>query len=143
MKKTLIIAAIALIITAGITSFVSAQERDRANRPGLTTEMEAERDAHRAEMESQREEMQNIMENGTFEEWKTEVESRPKMTDYITSDNFSKFQEAHQLKQAGDHEAAQEIMDELGIKGKMGMRMRKGGHDKGMHKRINADCPLE
>jgi len=140
MKKTLIIAAITLIITAGITSFVGAQERDRANRPELTTEMEAERDAHRAEMESQREEMQNIMENGSYEEWKTLVESRPKMTDYVTTDNFAKFQEAHQLKQAGDYEGVKEIMDELGIEGRMGMR--KGGPNKGMHKKINADCPL-
>jgi len=141
MKKTLIIAAIALIITAGVTSFVSAQGQNKINRPELTAEMEVERETHRTEMESQREEMQNIMENGTFEEWKTITESKPKMTDYITSDNFSKFQEAHRLRQAEDHKAAQEIMDELGIEGKMGMR--KGGSNKRMHREMKNDCDCQ
>ena len=106
MKKTLIIAAIALIITAGTVSLVDAQMRNKENlnRPELTEEMKVEMEAHRAEMETQREEMQNIMENGTYEEWKALVESRPRMTDYITTDNFAKFQEAHKLKQAGDLE---------------------------------------
>ena len=143
MKKTLIIAAIALIITAGTVSLVDAQMKDRVNKPELTAEMEVEREAHRAEMKAQREEMQNIMETGTFEEWKALVESRPRMTDYITTDNFAKFQEAHKLKQAGDLEGAKKIMDELGIEGKIGMMgVKKGGFNRGMFK-MNGECPFQ
>lgn len=132
MKKTLLIATIALIITAGTVSLVDAQMRgeEKSNRPELTEEMEAQMEEHRAEMEAQREKMNEIMENGTYEEWKAEIESRPKITDYITVDNFTNFQEAHKLRKSGDFEGAREIMEELGIEGKFGM-MGKGGMSRG------------
>ena len=146
MKKTLIIATIAFLITAGIVSFVNAQSnREKMNKPELTTEMKAEIEVRKAEMQVKHEEMQNIMENGTYEEWKTLVESRPRMTDYITEKNFTKFQEAHKLKQAGDYEGAQKIMTELGIDGKigiMGMGINKFFH-KRMNKGMNDECPFQ
>lgn len=143
MKKTLIIAAIALIITAGITSFVSAQEQNKMNKLELTNEMKAEREVHREKMEFQREEMQEIMENGTYEEWKILMENRARMTDYITPENFAKFQEAHKLRQTGDHEGAQEIMKELGIEGNFGIR-GKGMHNesRGM-KQMSKNCSFQ
>lgn len=132
MKKTLLIAAIALIITAGTVSLVDAQMREikNSNRPELTEEMKTTMEEHRAEMEDQREKMQNIMENGTYEEWKAEIESRPRITDYINADNFSQFQEAHKLRQEGDFEGARKIMEELGVEGKFGMMGRRGTHKK-------------
>jgi hypothetical protein len=131
MKKTLLIAAIALVITAGTVSLVDAQikEKREMNRPELTTEIKVEREAHQAKM-------QEIMESGTFEEWKEALEERRKITDYITADNFARFQEAHRLKQAGDYKGAQEIMKELGIEGKIGMGrgLSKGIRDCGCQK---------
>jgi hypothetical protein len=136
MKKTLLIAAIALVVTAGLVSLVNAQVkqegRERINRSEFSTEMKAERENHQAEM-------QEIMENGTYDEWKEKVESRPRMTDYVTEENFAKFQEAHQLKLAGDIEGARGIMEELGIE--RGMGIGKRGFNRGMNKEIDSNCP--
>jgi len=146
MKKTLIIALIALIITAGITSFINAQEntqKNKGNRPELTEEIKTQIQERRAKMEAQREEMQNVMENGTYEEWKTIVESRPKMTDHITAENFAKFQEIHKLKQAGNYEEAKELWEELGIEKKFGMPgIHKDGFNKGT-RGMNGNCPSQ
>ncbi len=145
MKKTLVIAVIALVITAGLVSLVTAQE-NRKFRAELSPEIQAKKEAYMAEKKSQYEEIKNIMENGTYEEWKALIESKPRITDYITADNFSQYQEAHKLKQAGDYEGAQKIMEELGIEGiegKMGMMgMKKGGFNRGMFK-MNGNCPFQ
>ena len=148
MKKTLLIAAIALVITAGTVSLVDAQmkNKDNMNRPELTEEMKTEMEEHQAKMEAQREKMNKIMENGTYEEWKALIDSRPRMTDYITAENFARFQEAHQLKIAGDHEAAKKIMEELGIEGKMGFRQRPGkgfNQEKGASCLMDGNCPCQ
>ncbi len=139
MKKTLIIALIALIITAGITSFVNAKQRERT-RPELTPEMQAQMETKRAEMTAKQEEMQNIMANGTYAEWKALIDSRPKITDYITAENFAKFKEARKLKQDGEYEQAQALMEELGIAGKMGLGMNN--FQRGNHKmfKMNGEC---
>ena len=128
MKKTLLIAAIALIITAGTVSLVDAQmkEKKEMNQSEFNIEMGAEKEVYQAEM-------QNIMENGTYKEWKTLMESKPRMTDYITEENFEVFRKVHKLKQAGDYEGAKKLWEELGIDKEFGMRkgLRKG-IDKGI-----------
>lgn len=143
MKKTLIIAAIALIITAGTVSLVNAQmqEKGNYNRPELSEEMKAQIEKHEIEREERREEMEKVITNGTYKEWKALVDNRPKITDYINADNFAKFQEAHKLRQSGDYEGARKIMEELGIEGKFGMIAKKGmpGQPRGM-RQMNGEC---
>jgi polyhydroxyalkanoate synthesis regulator phasin len=145
MKKTLLIAAIALIITASTVSLVDAQMRNKENlnRPEFTEEMKAEIETRRAEMENQRTEIQNIMENGTYAQWKEMMDSRPRITDYITEENFTQFQKAHKLKQAGNYEEAQKIIAELGIESKFGI-MGKGMYNRPRGMRpMNGECPFQ
>ncbi|MHA1697074.1 MAG: hypothetical protein ACTSUG_17615 [Candidatus Helarchaeota archaeon] len=127
MKKTLLIAAIALVITAGTVSLVDAQMREKKEmkRPEFTAEMKAEKEAHIITKKAQYEKVKNIVENGTYEEWKNLVENKPGIIDLITKENFEKFKEAWKLKHEGNYEEAKTIMGELGINKKFGIGMKK------------------
>ena len=55
------------------------------------------------------------LENEDYAAWVESIESRPKITDIITEDNFSQYVTLHKLRQEGDFETAQTIAEELGI----------------------------
>jgi len=89
---------------------------------------------HQAEMQQQMDQMQEIFANGTYQDWvnlsNQNLENRivqmrtrhQEMTSQITSENWTKFSEVHQLMLAGDRAGAQVIMEELGIeRGMWGM----------------------
>lgn len=62
------------------------------------------------------EDIRAAIEANDYEAFVTAAGDLP-MFKTITADNFDRFVEAHNLRQAGDFEGARDIMDELGIKG--------------------------
>lgn len=90
----------------------------------------------KAEMQIRREQMEQAFQNNDYEAWKNLVVSRPKMTDSITEENFSKFAEMHNLMEEGKFEEAKAIRDELGIAG-LGRGIGRGFQGKGMMRGIN------
>lgn len=120
-----------IVTTLAVSSLVSAQEMVKGFNNGANMDparVEA-RQAHQAEM-------QIVLENGDYDAWKALVDSRPRITDLVTEDNFDQFVAMHQARQAGDDEAAQAIAAELGFpaEGKgfgQGPRMGHGPGDRG------------
>ncbi len=86
---------------------------DGFNRPELSDEQKAEMEARRAEMDSKREAVDAAINSGSYESWvsaeKSFNENSP-ILEKVNADNFSRFVEAHKLRQQ-----SQDIMKELGI----------------------------
>jgi len=55
------------------------------------------------------------LENNDYNAWLEAVGVDSKIAQKITAENFAKFVEVYQLKQAGDYEGARELMEELGF----------------------------
>ncbi len=97
-------------------------------------------EARIAEMKEKREAMDEVFENGTYEDWlavQSECPYGKKMNEMITEENFEQFAEMHLLKQAGDYAGAKEIWKELGLED-----YRKG-HKKGFGKGMKGKCGME
>lgn len=86
----------------------------------LNDEQKQQLEEHHQEMKAERENMKTAIEEGDYQAWKQIVDSKPKITDYVTEDNFARFSEMHKLMQDGDFEGAQEIRDEIGIPSNLG-----------------------
>ncbi len=97
----------------------------------ITEEQAAERKAKMLERQGNREAVRVAVENNDYEAWSTAVASTP-MASKVTAENFVKIVEAHALREAGDHEVARAIMQELGFD-KGGMHGGKMGH-RGMNR---------
>ena len=86
----------------------------------------AEREAHQATRDA----AHTAIENNDYSAWAAAVAGTPR-ADSIDASNFSKLVEAHALREAGDHDGARAIMEELGIKpphGHGGHKGPRGGH---------------
>ena len=107
-KKLLLATAIgSVVIGAGLMVAVSAS----AHR-GFS----GDKSAITAEKKELHQELKTTVEDGDYQAWKTLVESKPKITDIIDSEEkFQKLAEMHKLKKAGDIEAAKELAEELGL----------------------------
>lgn len=62
------------------------------------------------------EEVKTAIESGDYETF-AELTAETGHFEAITEENFSQLQEAHELMQSGDRQAAKEIFDSLGLKG--------------------------
>ena len=132
-------------VTMASASFDDSNARRAKGDFTPTTEQQAQMEERKAEREAHRAEMDAIMKSGDYNAWKASVEAkqaqRVNILDVITEDNFDKMVEMHNLRQAGDHEAAKVISEELGLEG----RMHKGqmGHGKrggrGMNKHVQPE----
>lgn len=103
---------------------------DRAGIKNLTEEEFNEIVEKRAEMEADREAIQDAIESGDYEEWKSLMEEKNPnnpLLEIITKDNFSKFQELHELR-----EEMKTIQGELGIGGDFGGESFGGGRRGGL-----------
>jgi len=68
--------------------------------------------------DEQRTQLQAAIQGNDYEAWTSlheEYGLKTPMGDLITADNFAQFNEMHELRKAGDFEAAQEIAKELGL----------------------------
>lgn len=96
-------------------------------------------DEEKTNIEEQRQEMQNAIENNDFESWKNLMQNRlSKMQSEITEENFQKMIDRHsemqdfrqamqEAKESGDYSKIQELKDEYGFEG-MNKGMNKGMH---------------
>lgn len=95
------------------------------------TKMRAIHDAMREIHKANHEAMHKAIKAEDFEAWKEAAAETP-LSEKITSEaDFSKLVEAHELRENGDFEAAEELLTELGLEGKGGMGMG-GGMGRGM-----------
>jgi len=97
-----------------------------------------DREARQAIMEENKAQMGEIFESGTYSDWvnfsnqnfeEKVTQMRERHTErisQITSENWNRFKEAHQLMVNGDREGAQVIFEELGIEKGMGNGAFKG-----------------
>lgn len=83
----------------------------------------------RAERKVHHEAIQSAISNGDYEAFKEVVEYGPLMDAITSESDFEKLVEAHALREAGDHEAAIELFNELGLERPHG---HGGKHDRGM-----------
>ncbi len=84
---------------------------------------------HKA-MHEQRDAIKDAVEAADYEAFKTAVAGTPLAEAVDTEDDFKKFVEAHELREAGKWPEAKAILDELGIEPPE--RMPGKGHGKGM-----------
>lgn len=88
-------------------------------------------DAMHEQREASRKAMDEAIEANDYNAFLEAVKDTP-FADAITSEeDFGKFKEAHELMEAGDHDAAKEIMEDLGIEGMRGFGGGKGPHHGG------------
>lgn len=85
------------------------------------------------EMQIQRQDLEEAISSRNYQAWKKIIDSRPRITDYVTADNFEKFAQMHELMQAGKFDEAKVVAQELGLP--EGMPGMKGfGHGRMMHR---------
>jgi hypothetical protein len=97
-------------------------------------EVKAAMKAHHAE---KKEAVQAALQNGDYDAFLEAVEGSPLSNTVDTPEEFALFTEAHDLREAGDKQAAREIMEELGFEGKMhghGMKGDREGREDGQFK---------
>ena len=116
-NKATIIASLALMVaigagTIGMGLFADAHP-DGSNGFGRNLIS----DEQKTEIQEMHEQMEQAIENNDYEAWKNIIDSRPRISDAITEENFSKFAEMHNLMQDGKFDEAQAIRDELGFAG--------------------------
>jgi hypothetical protein len=143
MKKTYMalgVLALTVITTVGLATASMAASRNNGSVNGKNLGVnQADREAHRAEMEVKRTETQAALTAGDYNAWvKAEGENAPILTK-INATNFARFAEAHKLQ-----EQARTIMTELGLENGQGggMGMGKGmgmgrGVNGGFHQELN------
>jgi len=89
-----------------------------------------------AERHETRQAIEAAIESGDYDAWLAAMNSVPRITDFITEDNFASFVELHEAREEGDFETARAIAEELGIPGKpmggMGMGMPAMGQGQRM-----------
>ena len=113
-------------------------------------------DEERTQMQANQEAMQTAIADKDYDSWASLMNSRiAKMQEQITEDNFNQIVEQHQkmsefrnavqeLKDSGDFsvEKLQELHDEYGVEGSMGMKGMRGP-GMGMHMgEGSGECPF-
>jgi outer membrane murein-binding lipoprotein Lpp/DNA-directed RNA polymerase subunit N (RpoN/RPB10) len=124
-SQRMVISAIVLsfLITAGTIGIirtanaatVSVSERNAQHR-SISGNFK-----NRKTMRQAFQEIRNALESNDYDLWASLVSARPHDPAMVTPDIFQKLREAHLLRQQGNEEEAQKIMNELGIQ-KFGSR---------------------
>ena len=104
------------------------QERiAQAVADGRITQEEAdERAAKHAQRKATHEAARTAIENNDYNAWAAAVAGTPQ-ADKVDATTFSKLVAAHSLREAGDHEGARAIMQELGLERHHGKGGKRGG----------------
>jgi len=104
--------------------------------------LESVREAMKEHREETRTAIKEAVDNEDYNAFVDAADGSP-LADIITSeDDFEQFVEAHELREAGDKEAAKEILEDLGFEGKMHMKGH-GGNDEGRHGFQRGDRDVE
>lgn len=136
--------AVAVVASSAATMATFADEYsehydDDDHRGGHYHEMdEDERAEHREEMKEKFEETRTAVENNDFEAWQKALEDHPKGEEFATQEKFNILVQAHELREAGDEDAAKELLKDSGMHphGKRAFGKFKGGEKHGEMKEI-------
>jgi len=131
-RKTILMGglmAVGIGLAVGAIASANPGMFQKHNKEGFKKGFEMTEEKKEA-MKAHYEQMDTILANGDYEAFKELASNKPMMADKITEENFAKFIEMHNLKQAGDMEGAKVIAEELGLM-KLGEKGKKGMH-KGM-----------
>lgn len=137
--------AVAVIASSAATMVTFADEQRSSNydddehRGGHFHEMdEDERAEHREEMKEKFEEARVAVKNNDFEAWQDALEDHPKGEEFATQEKFDILVQAHELREAGDEDAAKELLKDSGLHphGKRAFGKFKGGEKHGEMKEI-------
>ena len=71
-------------------------------------------------------EIMEAMDGNDYEAWSKLMENRGRITEIVNEENFSKFVEIRKLDQEGEHEGANAIREELGLRIQDGARLERG-----------------
>ena len=99
-----------LITTIAVSTLASAHSLNNNNFSKRNLDP-----AKLAEIQTQHDAIETALDNGDYQAWRDLIDSRPKITDFITENNFEQFVQMHKYMQEGDFQAAQEIHDQLGL----------------------------
>lgn len=104
MKNKYIVTILALVLLGlGTTQYVMAYRGDMTQKgPNYTVEREAQ--------------VTEAMNSGNYDAWKSLMNSRGRVSEVITKDNFGKFTEAWKLAKAGKTTEANAIRKDLGLR---------------------------
>jgi len=95
---------------------------------------------HKCDSE-QHEAVEAALEDGDYEAWAVLMDGRGRVADVVTEDSFDTFVAMHEAMEDGDVEEAQELREELGLRGRPqdgsghrggGMGMKSGAMHRGM-----------
>ena len=91
------------------------------NKDGERPELSEE---ERAEREARRDEVRSAVAAGDYDAWATALADAPHADEFVNEANFTVIAEAHSLREAGDREAARDLLQENDIRlpGKHGPR---------------------
>jgi hypothetical protein len=118
-KQLILSAAIlSLAITGAAVTYTKAADADGI-RPAMTEWFGTHFRAMKRNGDA--EEIRKAIKNGDYRAWADLMKDKPNADEFVNEETFAKLKEANELMQAGDNEAAKEIMDELGVNG-LGMR---------------------
>lgn len=114
------------------TMHEEVKEKSEALLESVGLDREKMKELHSEMMENRKVEMEKVrsaIETKDYEAFKLAV-GYTKMAEAIDSEaKFNQLVEAHELREAGKHDEAREIMEELGLPGKFGKGM--GEHGRG------------
>ena len=130
-KFYLLAGVLGLIITTLSVSAVASAYQGKANSG-------AQFDTERFQvMQEERQALDDAISSRNYQAWKEIIDSRPRITDYVTAENFDQFAQMHELRQSGKFDEAQLIAQELGLPENMS-EMKGFGHGRMMGHRPNA-----
>jgi predicted nucleic acid-binding Zn-ribbon protein len=121
-SKQLILSAaiLSLAITAAAVSYTKAADTNGI-RPAMT-EWFGKHFRAGKQINGNSDKIRKAIENDDYQAWADLMNKMPNADEFVNEETFAKLKEASELMQAGDNEAAKEIMDELGVNG-LGIRM--------------------
>ena len=116
-KYILGLATIGIAMTAGVASVGAYQGNYTVEGPNCT--------------EERHEAMEVAFDTTSYTAWFELMGDKGRVAQVVNEGNFASFAEAHTLAKAGNYEKADAIRQELGLRGKDGVRMNteyKGGN---------------
>lgn len=138
-KFYLLAGTLGLILTTLSVSTIASAYQGKVQVPGRGINQEQFQ-----AMQANRESVEAAITSRDYQAWKNIIDSRPRITDYITADNFDKFAQMHELMQNGQFEEAQKIKAELGLPDNLGAMGGFGpGHGMGRGARMGAQASNE
>ena len=111
-KYILGLATLGIAMTAGVASVGAYQGDYTVEGPNCTPER------HEA--------MEVAFDTTDYNSWFELMGDKGRVAEVVTEDNFAEFALAHSLAKTGDYEGAQEIRQDLGLRGGNGERMNAG-----------------